>query len=220
MSRAILICLLFVTPVQAQPNILHILVEDLGWTDTSVQIDPNVLESKSDYYQTPVLEQLAAEGMRFSNAYSSSPICTPTRAAIQTGKSPAQLQMTDNIQAATVGGTTRNTDQPLIPPAPIVNLPLEEISIAEHLKTGNPDYRTSHHQKWGLHASSVTGPLLQGYDVANTGHMVFPEGTDPKKNEGITKRAIDFIEETVAMQRPFYTQVSYPTVHTLSLIHI
>lgn len=220
--RVILVLLLFASTAQAQPNILHILIDDLGWTDTSIQYDPNAPDSKSDFYQTPVLEQLAAEGMRFTDAYSSNPNCSPTRAAIQTGKSPAQLQMTDHILGGVVNSSRREKryhDRPLIPPMPWHSIPDDEITIAEQLKAGNPDYRTSHHGKWGIVSPEYELPglqdvLNQGYDVATDGIGVFPAGTDPKLNEGIALQAMDFMAETVALGRPFYTQISFKTVHT------
>ena len=89
------------------PNIVLIFTDDQGWNGTSVQMDPNVLGSKSDFYQTPRLEQLANAGMRFSNGYSSTPVCAMSRAALQTGMTAAQLQMTDMPQALPPGETTR-----------------------------------------------------------------------------------------------------------------
>jgi hypothetical protein len=77
------------------PNIIFILADDQSWNGTSVQMHPNIPDSKSDFYRTPNLEKLAAEGMRFSQAYSPGPMCSPTRASLQTGKSPAQLGMTN-----------------------------------------------------------------------------------------------------------------------------
>ena len=203
------------------PSILLILADDLGWTDTSVQMDPTEPDSKSDFYQTPVLEALAAQGMKFSDAYASSPVCSSTRASVQTGKTPAQLHLTDVIDGGVVGSVRRQSwyhDRPIVPPFPLDYLPMSEITIAEHLKAGNPDYRTSHHQKWHMvlpteklpSNGDITG---QGYDVANSGFAVFPAGTDPKQNDGATLRAQEFMTEAVALGRPFFTQVSYSSVH-------
>lgn len=82
----------------AKPNFVFILIDDMGWTGTSVKMDPRVDESKSDFYQTPNIEKLAAQGMRFSNAYSPASLCTPSRAAILTGKTPAELHMTTLVE--------------------------------------------------------------------------------------------------------------------------
>ena len=123
-----------------EPNFLVVLIDDLGWTDTSVQMDPNIPKSKSDFHQTPNLEALAAAGMKFSNAYASSPNCSPTRASIQTGKTPARLGMTDILQGGEVNSIRRVAqyhDRPLVPPVPLNQLPNEEVTIAEQLKAGN-----------------------------------------------------------------------------------
>ena len=67
----------------AQPNILFILVDDLGWRDVGCY--------GSDFYETPNLDRLAGEGMRFTQAYASCPVCSPTRASIMSGKNPARV---------------------------------------------------------------------------------------------------------------------------------
>lgn len=93
--RAFLVSLVLVCIAQAEmPNIVLILTDDMGWTGTSVEMDDRVNESKSDFYQTPNIETLAEQGMRFSNAYAPASLCTPSRAAILTGKTPAELHMT------------------------------------------------------------------------------------------------------------------------------
>ena len=73
-----------------KPNIVLILVDDLGWMDLSCQ--------GSRYYETPNLDRLASEGMRFTNAYAACAVCSPTRAAVQTGRYPARLGVTDWIR--------------------------------------------------------------------------------------------------------------------------
>src|SRR4051812_27682032 len=70
---------------QAQPNVVLILADDLGWTDLSCY--------GSDFYQTPQIDRLAREGMKFTQAYSACTVCSPTRAAILTGKYPARLHV-------------------------------------------------------------------------------------------------------------------------------
>jgi arylsulfatase A-like enzyme len=79
------------------PNIVLLLADDQGWTGTSVQMDKRVGNSRGDLYRTPSLERLAAQVMRFSNAYSPAPNCSPTRMSIQTGKTAARLGATDII---------------------------------------------------------------------------------------------------------------------------
>ncbi len=74
-----------------RPNFVFIQGEGQGWASTSVQLDPNEPEAKSNSFSTPNLERLAREGIRFSNYYAPSPRCTPSRATYFTGISPARL---------------------------------------------------------------------------------------------------------------------------------
>ena len=77
-----------------RPNFVFVLGEGHGWSSTAVQMDDATPNSKSTFVRTPNLEKLALAGMRFANFYAPSPRCTPSRVAIFTGKSPAQLHMT------------------------------------------------------------------------------------------------------------------------------
>ena len=79
---------------QKQPNFIFMVSDDQGWDGLSVQMHDAIAGSKSDFYQTPNIEKLAQQGMRFSAAYSPSPVCSPTRCSFQTGKSPAQNRWT------------------------------------------------------------------------------------------------------------------------------
>ncbi|MBV33684.1 MAG: hypothetical protein CMK36_09670, partial [Porticoccaceae bacterium] len=80
-----------------KPNIILILADDQGWGSTSVPMRAGLKDSASDFIKTPNLERLAASAVVFSNGYASHPNCSPTRVSIQTGKTPALLQMTDII---------------------------------------------------------------------------------------------------------------------------
>ena len=73
----------------APPNVVVILIDDLG------AIDLGCYGSK--FYRTPHLDRLATEGMRFTQAYSACPVCSPTRAALMTGRYPARLHLTDYL---------------------------------------------------------------------------------------------------------------------------
>ena len=75
------------TSVESTPNIILFLIDDLGWKDLDCQ--------GSSYYQTPRIDRLAREGVRFTNAYAACAVCSPTRAAVLTGKYPARLLLTD-----------------------------------------------------------------------------------------------------------------------------
>ena len=82
---------------EQSPNFIFILSDDQGWGTTSVKYDPSVPESRSDFFKTPNIESLAASGMRFTKAYAAHPNCSPSRASIQTGRSPAALHLTDIV---------------------------------------------------------------------------------------------------------------------------
>ena len=105
------------------PNIIFILVDDLGWKDLGCY--------GSEFYDTPNLDKLAARSVRFTNAYAASPVCSPTRAALMTGKHPARVNITDWIPGMSI---SRARDPKLIPPEDIHNLPLEEFTIAEAVR--------------------------------------------------------------------------------------
>jgi len=79
---------------EGSPNFILFYTDDQGWTDTSVPMMKNRPETGSNFYQTPNLERLAKEGMRFSNAYAPAPTCTPSRVSIQFGKTTARLRVT------------------------------------------------------------------------------------------------------------------------------
>ena len=89
--------LLFLLGLSAKdkPNFMIFYVDDLGWADTSVEMQKGNKDSRSDFHQTPNLQKLAKEGMTFSCAYSPAPTCTPSRISIQFGKTPARLKYTN-----------------------------------------------------------------------------------------------------------------------------
>ena len=191
------------TSSERKPNIILILTDDQGWTDTSVQMKAGMPDSKSEYYQTPALEQLAKKGMIFSSAYSPAPVCTPTRCSIQWGKTPARLKNTGHYHSA-----RKNFDN--------------EISIAQAIKAVNSNYVTAHFGKWG---GQNTSPEQAGYDRSDgdtnnyngdwrstTDKRPIPLD-DPKQIFGLTSRANEFIEDQVKVNRPFFIQVSHYALH-------
>ncbi len=206
----VLASLVAAAPCAAQPNVVLILADDMSWVGTSVLMDPDRPDSRSDYHSTPSLERLAKEGMRFTDAYAPHPNCSPTRLAIQTGKSPAQLRMTDIIN--------RNQGPfyeglPMIPPQHINHIPHEEVTIAELLKRHRPGYVTAHFGKWHLGGG---GPGRHGYDQ-HSGTTSNAEGSapppDPKRTGSVTTRAVDFLRHRNVAREPFFMQVSYYAVH-------
>ena len=78
---------------ETPPNFILVLTDDQGWNGTSVSMSDSLPLSKSDYHKTPNLELLAKKGMRFSSAYASAPVCSPSRYSIQFGQTPARLRM-------------------------------------------------------------------------------------------------------------------------------
>lgn len=196
---------------ESPPNFILILSDDHGWTGTSVAMDPNNPASKSDYIETPNLERLASRGMRFSNAYSPAAMCSPTRCAIQYGKSPARLMHTDNM---------------LRYPESKERISMS-LSLPKMLKQTGLGYITAHLGKWHQwpHPDDV------GYDV-NTGATDNPEGNmlkrgnrkenikavplppeDPKRIFSLSRKACEFMDEQVKADKPFYLQISHYAVH-------
>ncbi len=187
------------------PNIVFILVDDMGWTGTSSLMDPQIDNSKSDFYQTPSIDKLAKEGMCFSRAYSPGSLCTPSRAAILTGKTPAELHMT------TPGGGHVQAYHKLASPTHIKDLPTSEITIAEALK--EKGYSTAHLGKWHLGHGN---PGEHGFDVhdGSTGNESGGTKSNPKDIFGITERACAFMEQQAKEGNPFYLQLSHYAVHS------
>ena len=207
-------------PKAGRPNIVFILSDDQGWNGLSVQMHPDMADSKSDYYRTPNLERLASEGLRFSDAYAPAPMCSPTRASLLTGRTPAQARMTN------VGGGGRRptgAEGEVRPPRPTPSyrklkeapnssiLPAEATTIGEVL--GRAGYATAYFGKWHL---GTAGPGEHGFDVSDgstgneNGNV---EDPNPKDIFGITERGSAFMEKNVKEGRPFYLQLWHYAVH-------
>jgi arylsulfatase A-like enzyme len=142
-----------------QPNIVFILADDLGYMDVTL--------NGSKYYDTPNIERLAKRGMMFTNAYSASPLCSPTRASILSGQYPERMHFT-----AASGHLKANPEVPLIgekaapwqkvvTPISRNQMALEEITIAERLKTNG--YSTGFIGKWHVGENPYM-PENQGFD--------------------------------------------------------
>lgn len=187
------------------PNFVFVLGEGQGWSATSVQMDDAVAASRSGTVATPNLERLAREGMRFSRFYAPSPRCTPSRAALLTGRSPAALHMTfvgegrpDESAAA---------GRKLLPPSCLLELPEGETTIAELLKRAG--YATAHFGKWHLGRRS---PSAHGFDEHdgpnNNGGPENVENPNPKQAREIAAKGAAFMARQAAAGRPFFLQVS------------
>ena len=216
-----------------QPNIVLILVDDLGWMDLSCQ--------GSDYFRTPNIDRLASQGMRFTDAYAACAVCSPTRAAVMTGRWPGRIGVTDWIRARFqrggqispvktiteyVGGNNRKL---LCPPNPF-RMEHEETTIAELLKPAG--YVSCHIGKWHL-GDPAWYPQQQGFDVNIAGCDIgqppsyFDPYTHPRYNfdrqimprragEFLTHRegheAKQFIEKN--RSKPFFLSYCPYAVHT------
>jgi len=133
----------------SRPNIVLIVADDLGASDLACY--------GSTFHRTPRLDALARDGVRFTQAYAACPVCSPTRAAVMTGRAPARTGITDWLP-----GRGDRPDQKLLRPALWQQLASDEITIAELLKSAG--YATGHIGKWHLGGEGF-GPLQQGFDV-------------------------------------------------------
>jgi len=190
---------------KVKPNILFILADDFGWSQLGCY--------GSSFYETPDIDRLATESMRFTDAYAACPVCSPTRASIMTGKYPARLHLTDFI----AGGSYPH--ERLTQPAWQKYLPLEEITIAEVLKAAG--YKTASFGKWHLSIakpppqSKPYNPDKQGFDESIITYK--PRGNqDPEKDahnvEKITETSLEFLEKN--KDRPFFLYVTHNTIHS------
>jgi len=211
--RRILPALLFaalLVPALGAPNIILILTDDQGWSQTSGLMDPRVKESKSGYLETPNMVRLANAGMRFTSGYSPAPLCTPTRRSIQCGTTTAR------------SGTEFKSPW----------VPADHLTIPKALKAADPDYRCAHFGKWG--EQMISTPEQCGYDASdgmtgnNTGGMPsslgvkgghndgpphFIDNEDPKRTPSVTTNAIEFMRKQHGEKKPFYVQASYYATH-------
>lgn len=187
-----------------RPNFLFILADDLGWSQVGCY--------GSDYYETRNIDRLARQGMRFTDAYAACPVCSPTRASIMTGKYPARLHLTDFI----AGGSFPY--EKYKQPKWQKYLPLEEITIAEVLKTAG--YATASFGKWHLSIdkkpprSLPYNPDRQGFDEYIVTYKPSSR-TDPESDahnvEAITQKSLQFMERH--KDEPFFLYVTHNTIH-------
>jgi arylsulfatase A-like enzyme len=193
-----------VCALEPAPNIILLLADDQDWPGLSCSMHPEVSNSKSDYHRTPNIDGLAAQGMRFSSYYAPAPVCSPTRASIQTGQNPARLRWTKaappEMGHRLIEGESRK------------NLSEGEVTIAEVLRMRG--YATAHYGKWHLGGG---GPSRHGYDESDgdTGNRDADKFVDPNPVDifGMGERAARFMERQVKAGRPFYLQMSYHALH-------
>ncbi len=198
------------TASRSRPNFVFFLIDDMGWKDLGCY--------GSGFYETPNINRLASQGMRFTDAYAACPVCSPTRGSIVAGKYPARLGITQWI-----GGNNK--------PTPYLHyLPLGEVTIAEALKKGG--YATAFVGKWHL-GSEDYYPQHQGFDINIGGDSsgappsyFWPykrrnrslDELPPGGQEGeyltdrLTDESIEFLEAN--KDKPFLLYLSHYAVHT------
>ncbi len=194
-----------------KPNFVFFLVDDLGYMDIGAN-NPNT------FYETPNVDRLAAEGMRFTNGYAANPVCSPTRYSIMTGKYPSRVDATDWFSGRRSGRFLH---------ARLNNrMPLSEVTLGEALQEAG--YQTAFLGKWHLGPSAEFWPEKQGFDINVGGHNrgsppggYFAPFKNPRLADGpkgkhlttrLTSESLKIIERF--KDKPFLLYLSFYTVHT------
>ncbi|QGJ70966.1 N-acetylgalactosamine 6-sulfate sulfatase (GALNS) [Planctomycetales bacterium 10988] len=213
------------SPAKTKLNMVLILIDDLGWRDLGCY--------GSDYYQTPNIDRLAEEGMRFTDGYAACNVCSPTRAAIMTGKYPARLLLTQWLPSGRWSATKNRMREGRY----LSNLPLEEVTIAEALREAG--YQTAFMGKWHLGTATYYFPEHQGFDlniagrdygapgsyfypfegswnIPTTGQKLHKESPLPGKKgdyliDRLAKEASNYIRTHA--EKPFFLMLSHYAVH-------
>jgi arylsulfatase A-like enzyme len=175
-------------------NVVLILSDDLGWRDLGC--------TGSTFYETPAIDRLAAQGMRFTQAYAACNVCSPTRASIMTGKYPARLHTTNFF-----GGDRRGA---LLPPPYRQSLPLEETTLAQAFKGAG--FRTACAGKWHLGGKGSL-PSDHGFEVV-IGLKTKPAGgppEDPHFSTLLSTQAAQFIEDS--KDQAFFLYLAFHAPH-------
>lgn len=189
-----------------RPNVLIFFIDDLGWTDIGV--------NGSTFHETPHIDALAAGGVNFKRSYSANPVCSPTRAALMTGKAPQRVGITQWISS------------------PKVALALSEVTIGEAFQDAG--YRTGYVGKWHLGKADEVQPKHQGFEYTKAVNRAgqpasffypfgkgrrpanVPDLKDYKKGDfltdALTDKAIEFIDQS--SDQPFFLCLSHYAMHT------
>jgi arylsulfatase A len=195
----------------SRPNIILILADDLGWTGVGCYGSP--------LYQTPHIDRLAREGMKFTQAYTAGPLCSPTRASILTGKYPARLHLTEWIP-----GEVFPFAKMLPPQDWIKRIPVGEMTFLQKLKTVG--YTTASVGKW--HLGEEARPEEYGFDYSIGGggrgsppggyfspykNRYLPDGPEGEfLSDRLTDEALKWVETNKS--RPFFLYLPHFAVHT------
>ena len=191
-----------------RPNIILIFIDDLGWKDVGCY--------GNDFVETPRIDQLAREGVRFTDFYAAGAVCSPTRCALQSGQNQARIGITDFIS-----GHWRPFER-VITPRPTMALPLDTVTIGEAMRDAG--YATGYIGKWHLGSGRQFQPDRQGYDFAAVingphlpGRYRVQARPDLKPKPGQYRTdfeadlCIDFIRDN--KRRPFFMILSPYAVH-------
>ena len=218
LAAAFLTLLALECAAAAKPNILFILIDDMGWMDLGCQGNPHL--------KTPNIDRFATEGIRFTDAYAPAPVCSPTRAALMTGHSPARLHLTNHLPHQ---DRFTPPESKLLPAEMRDHLPLEYTTIAERLRD-EAGYATAFIGKWHLYKGREEkfAAQFQGFDI-NIGGCSYggpptffdpyriPFLTDRKEGEYLPDRLADetisFMRKQVQAKKPFYVALWNYTVH-------
>lgn len=196
-----------------RPNIVFFLIDDLGYMDIGAN-------NRSTFYQTPNIDRLASESVRFTNGYAACPVCSPTRFSILTGRYPTRVDATDWF-------TGRRTGR--FAPAPLIDhMPLEEFTLAEALAAAG--YQTAFIGKWHLGPTEEYWPEQQGFAINVAGHdrgsppggyfspyrnPRLPSGPDGEYlTDRLTDETLRILGDFHEDGRPFLVYLSFYTVHT------
>jgi arylsulfatase A-like enzyme len=204
-----------------KPNILFILVDDMGYSDLGCY--------GSKFYETPNIDRLAKQGIRFTSSYAACPVSSPTRASIMTGRYPVRTGITDWIPGRQASNSGSKDDRLIALPFR-QQLELNEVTIAEVLKQNG--YATMISGKWHLGGDREYWPENQGFDVNKGGYSAgqpnksttsngyFSPYGNPRLEDGPTgeyltdrqtDEAISFIQNS--KDKPFFVYLSYYAVH-------
>ncbi|AWW29226.1 sulfatase [Echinicola strongylocentroti] len=201
----------------SKPNVLLILVDDLGYHDLSI--------TGSDFYETPNIDKLGEQSFRFEQGYASSRVCSPSRAGLMTGVTPAVHGITDWI-GAPEGASWRKYGRhtQLLPPSYVHSLPADMVTLPEAMKANG--YETFFAGKWHL-GGAGSYPEDHGFDTNVGGYESgSPKGgyyapyDNPKLSQGpngenlsirLAEETATFIEQ--AHERPFFAMLSFYAVH-------
>ena len=203
----LVLCVATIVGAAERPNIVFMMSDDQAWNGLSVPMHPELEWSKSSIVETPNLEKLASQGMRFSAAYAPASVCSPTRISLQTGRSPAAMHWTKASRSVSASDGYN-----MIGPANIRAIDCKDVPIGELLREAG--YATAHYGKWHINGG---GPAANGYEEGDgeIGNEYAHEYADPNPADifGMANRAVAFIEKNKKADKPFFIQMSWHALH-------